>query len=269
MKKNLRNLVVCVSLLGFTTDLFALDIREQLGTVISPDAARELVASGRLQRTVYRQKNSGLNYLPQTKLGNAAAAFLNETGGALPFFSESLYLYAKRENRRGDVGADASDISVILRSVSHLEGLEYFSPSRKQMRTLYEKAYVIDNVVSRKRINDPVTGSADGLSVPVIQKDLTFGEYAYQFHYRHAGAEAAFFSENIDYLRYGIFKLIKPGNLRIALIVHDFGDYLFIYGLTGADFLAVPGIEPKLRDSFTARSDAMFDWFVSEYEKYN
>jgi hypothetical protein len=255
-------------LLGFTASLFALDIQEQLESVISPDAASELVASGKIQRTVYRQKDAALKYLPQTELGWASAVFLHKTGGAVPFFSESLYLYKKPENRQGEIGDDAADISVILRSVSHLEGLQYYSPSRKQMRTLYEKAYVIDNVKSRNRLPDPVAGVADGLSVPVIQKDLTFGEYAYQFLYRHVGDEASFSTENIDYLKYGVFKLIKPGNLRITIIVHDFGDYLLVYGLTGAEFAALPGIESKLRDSFTARSDAMFDWFVGEYERY-
>jgi hypothetical protein len=268
MKKNLRNMIVFVSLLGFTGSLFALDIREQLESVIPPDAVRDLIASGKIQRTAYRQKNATLDYIPQTELGHAVAVFLNEVDDDMPFICESLYLYAKQEDRRGEPGADSADISVILRSISHLEGIEYYSASRKQMRTLYEKSYPVDNPVSRKRIPDPVAGEADGLSVPVVQKDLTFGEYAHQVYWRHVGPEASFFSENIEYLSYGIFKLIKPGNLRLGVVVYDLGDYLLVYGLSGADFIAVPGIEAKLRDSFISRADAIFAWFVGEYENY-
>jgi hypothetical protein len=269
MKKNLRNVVVFVSLLGFTTCAFAFDILEQLESIIPSEVARVLIASGKIQRTAYRQKNAILNYIPQTALGSAVDIFMNAVDSDMSFICESLYLYAKQEDRRGEVGADSTDISVILRSISHLEGIEYYSASRRQMRTLYEKSYPVDNLISRTRIPDPVTGEADGLSVPVVQKDLTFGEYAHQVYWRHVGAEASFFSENIEYVRYGIFKLIKPGNLRLGVVVFDLGDYLLVYGLSGADFLAVPGIEAKLRDSFISRADAIFAWFIREYENYN
>ena len=164
-------------------------------------------------------------------------------------------------------GADVSGISVILRSLSRLEGLEYYSNSRKTMRTLYKSSYAVESEENRTRIADPVSAPADGLSVVAIQEDLTFGEYAYRYDYRQTDDTAAFYSTNIDSLSYGFIRIIKPGNLRIALLVHDLGDYLLVYNLTRAEFLAIPGMEKKLNASFSSRADAVYGWFVDEYEQ--
>jgi len=156
---------------------------------------------------------------------------------------------------------------VILRSLSRLEGLEYYSNSRKTMRTLYKSSYAVESEENRTRIADPVSAPADGLSVVAIQEDLTFGEYAYRYDYRQTDDTAAFYSTNIDSLSYGFIRIIKPGNLRIALLVHDLGDYLLVYNLTRAEFLAIPGMEKKLNASFSSRADAVYGWFVDEYEQ--
>ncbi|MDR3283714.1 MAG: hypothetical protein LBS97_00870 [Treponema sp.] len=259
-------------LLGLSAGLCAQEtIQTRLESLISPEAVTALLTEGTIQQSTYREKDAVLSLVPRNALGSVAVSFLSrleENGETelFPFFCESLYLYAKPEYRCREPGADMPIITRILRSVSHLENTEYFSPSRRRMRTLYEKSYTVDNAESRNRIPDPVTDTTDGLAITVIQKDLTFGEFAYLVRYRNLKTEAAFLSENIDLIKYGIFRLVKPGNLRISVIIQDLGDYLLVYGLTGVDFFAVPGIERKLRNSFSARSDAIYLWFVEEYE---
>ena len=135
------------------------------------------------------------------------------------------------------------------------------------MRTLYEKSWTIDGQATRNRIADKNTGSADGMTIYALQKDLTFGEYAYSYSYRQTADTVAFFSQNLDAMNYSVIKLIDPGKLRVSLVVQDFGDYLLVYGLTRADFPAIPGLEGKVNASFTTRAEAVYQWFIREYEK--
>jgi hypothetical protein len=135
------------------------------------------------------------------------------------------------------------------------------------MRTLYEKSYVIDGIKTKNRQPDPVQGSADGLVLTVLQKDMTFGEYVYEYSYKQTDNTVAFYSQNKEAMRYNFVKLLDANNLHMSLIVQDLGDYLLIYGVTSAKFFAIPGVDKKINESFLNRSEAIYKWFISEYEK--
>jgi len=135
------------------------------------------------------------------------------------------------------------------------------------MRTLYEKSYVVDSAKTKNKISDPVQGSADGLVLTALQKDMTFGEYLYEYSYKETDNSVAFYSQNIEAMKYNFIKLIDANNLHVSLIVQDLGDYLLIYGITSAKFFAIPGIDKKINESFFNRSEAIYKWFISEYEK--
>ena len=243
----------------------AADIGERLKTVLSGDIATSLANSGQVQKSSYREPGAGPTLAPSTTLGTEAVGFW--AGKAPAFFVETLYLYKKKPGTETAPGGDIPRISVILRSLSKLEGIEYYSTSRKKMRTLYSKSYTIDNSNGRRRIADQTSGSADGLSVLALQKDLTFGEYIYRYSYRENADSVAFFSQNAEPMNYTVVKVLDTGRLRVSLIVQDFGDFLLVYGLTRADFPAVPAIEGHLNSSFTTRAEAVYKWFIREYEK--
>ena len=243
----------------------AQDLSARLGAVMPAELAGRLLDKGFAQNTVYRVKGAAPSMAPDLDLAREALGFWD--GDEPAFFNETLYLYRKPAEKEGEPGAETRRISAILRSLSRLEGIEYYSTSRKKMRTLYEKSYIVDNEKSQKRIADPVGGSADGLSVLALQKDLTFGEFIYRYDYRETPDAAAFYSRNLEPLSYLIFDLIDEERLRASLIVRDMGDCLLIYSLTRVDFLAVPGIEGKIHASFTTRAQAMYNWFIKEYER--
>ncbi len=245
--------------------LGAEDLAERLSAVLPSDVTTELIEKGLLQSVMYRKSEAVPRLAPRLPLADAALSFWE--GKAPPFFSESLYLYKKGEPRVGKPGGETEAISVILRSLSRLKGVEYYSTSRKKMRTLYEKSYVVDGKETRNRIDDPVEGSADGITLLAVQKDLTFGEYLYEYEYRETEDTVAFYSKNLETLTYAIFDLIDEKALRTSLVVHDMGDYLLIYNLTRVSFTAIPGMESKVRASFTTRAEAVYKWFISEYEK--
>lgn len=260
--KRFCSVLLCACIAGSVS---ATDINEFLSRQFPSAAVSGLIEQGTAQNTVYRKKGVSPSLIPASTLAKEAASFWK--GDEAPFFIETLYLYKKAAQKQGLPGADTDRISVILRSLSKLEGLEYYSPSRKKMRTLYEKSYIIDSAASKKKLPDPVAGSADGLSALVLQKDLTFGEYVYRYSWRQTADSVAFFSVNLDAMSYSFLKLIQPDKLRVSLIVQDLGDWLLVYNLTKADFTAVPGIEGKITSSFSARAEAVYKWFIKEYEK--
>lgn len=260
--KRLCSAIFCVLLTG---SFFATDIKGRLETILPSSVVVELLAQSKMQNSVYRQKGFKPTLVPAIPLAKDAFAYWS--GEEAPFTIETLYLYKKASTRVCAPGLDIDTISVILRSISHLEGIEYYSTSRKKMRTLYEKSYVVDQSMTRKRIPDPINGTAEGLSLNAIQKDLTFGEYLYNYTYRQNSDCVAFYSRNIDEMSYSFIKLIEPDKLHVSLVVYDMGDYLLVYGLTRVNFLAVPGLEGKINSSFSTRADAVYNWFLKEYEK--
>ena len=237
-------------------------IEERLSLLVPQKLVAELAEKGVVQRVSYRQKGQAPSLAPNLSLATEATSFWE--GDEPPFLSETLYLFKKGETSSGI--SEIQDISRILRSVSRLEGIEYYSTSRKKMRTLYEKSWAVDGVKTRARIQDPVEGSADGKTVFALQKDLTFGEYVYRYEYRETKDTVAFYSRNEETLSYAIFDLVDAGSLRTSLVVHDMGDYLLTYNLTRVRFAAIPGIESKVRSSFTTRAQAVYDWFIREYK---
>jgi len=255
--------------LAFTAILFlfgcfflSAEVKDQLGKILPEQIVLDLIKEGSLQNSAYRQENQTLKLLPNISIVKEAPFI--QSAAQDPFFSERLYLYKK--NKKTTVN-DINSISIILRSLSLLEGIQYYSASRKTMRTLYEKSYVVDSAKTKNKISDPVQGSADGLVLTALQKDMTFGEYLYEYSYKETDNSVAFYSQNIEAMKYNFIKLIDANNLHVSLIVQDLGDYLLIYGITSAKFFAIPGIDKKINESFFNRSEAIKKWFISEYEK--
>ena len=258
--------LVSVSLcLAFAAFCAAEDTRARLEAFLPASTAAELAAKGYLQKSQYKEPGAGLSLAPSLLLAQEAAGFWE--GQPPVFLSESLYLYRKPAALQCLPGGDIRRISELLRSLSALEGIQYYSASRKKMHTLYQKSYAVQNSAARIRIADPVSGSADGKIIWAVQKDTTFGEFLYRYGYRQTETAVAFYSSNADPMTLSFIKLIDPGKLRISLVVQDMGDSLLIYSITRADFANVPGIEGKLTASFSNRVDAIYKWFIGKYEQ--
>lgn len=251
--------------LALTNIISALEINKKIDHLVNSSVAQQLIEKGYVQNMVYRQKGVQPSLVPSIGLFKEAIDFWK--GDDAPFFIETLYLFKKVSNKTISPVTDITKVSVILRSLSRLRGLEYYSTSRKKMHTLYEESYVIDNIETKKRISDPISVSADNLTILAIQKDLTFGKYVYEYKYRQTKDAVAFFSSNLEALKYSFVTIIEPDNLHTSLVVYDLEDYFLIYGLTKVKFFAFPGMEEKINASFTTRIEAIYNWFIKEYEK--
>ena len=137
------------------------------------------------------------------------------------------------------------------------------------MRTLYEESYVIASPEDKTKVRDPVEGSADGLSLYAIQKDLTFGRYIYKYDYKENKNEVLTICSNYETIRFVGIPIIQPGDLIISIEIVDLGDSMVLYALVESDVASVSLIENKLKKSFAARVEALSIWFEEMYLKLN
>ena len=186
-----------------------------------------------------------------------------------PFIYESVYQLSKDELKKSsnstDDEIDINDISRILRSVSKMQGMTYFSSSKNKTLVLYEKAYTIDGENSKKKIDDKNTGNADGQTSYCYQKDNSFGDIFYRLNYSQSGNKMLAVFTTTSHIGIGPVKAIAPGNLKIFIYVEDIGDEILLYLCTDLDSAKFPGIKNQITDSMTARMDAVYSWFLKQF----
>lgn len=259
---------VLVCLLLFTASfLFAQTTETELYVILdsflSQEQRIELIQKGQLIRSLYDQKNAAPRFTPPFAVPQTFAEGWDK-GNPL-FLIEALYLCKKTDSQEKDVGR----ISRVLRSLSKLEGLQYYSSSRKKMRTLYETSYVIADPKHEESLPDPIDNPSADFSVYVLQKDLTFDKNIYRYRFCTDADSSGFMSTNVSTLKYSIFKAIEPEELQASVAVTDLGEYLLIHALTRAQFSAPSIFRERVQNSFRTRGEAVYRWFVIQYDNVN
>lgn len=168
----------------------------------------------------------------------------------------------------------------ILRSISSLQGILYWSASRKTWRTFYEESWRIADPETRSKVADSEAGSsAPDVTVYAWQKDLSFGGNVYRYRYRlygmgtaaqahevPAGPACIFVeSSNLTRMSYGIIPAMGPEGLKTRLIVVPCAEGILFYAVSAARAPGIPGLRGKLEDSFTNRAEALFRWFGDRF----
>jgi len=197
------------------------------------------------------------------------AALVSETLGSLDptLFVETLSLYRKPS---AAVWNEAEQISLLnqLTALSTLAGIQYYSASRKTMRTFYESSCAIDNPTNKKPLPDPVfTALPNSLALYARQKDLTFGDNIYRFVYYINSDSVFFVQENLTAMTAGIIPAVGKNKFRSLLAVLDTGDCLLIYAAGMAKAASVPGMGDRIGASFTNRAKAILKWFDGRARK--
>ena len=152
-----------------------------------------------------------------------------------------------------------------LRSVSTLEGIEYYSASRERMRTLFAETWVIKGPDDDTRLPDPLVSTIPRKDTLYIhQKDLTFGENVSRVVYRHEGSALSMSITNETTMRYMLFPLVREGNMSMQMLILPVSEGIVFYGLSTVDVLDLKVFYKKMRASFTNRLIALKDWFISQ-----
>jgi hypothetical protein len=201
---------------------------------------------------------------------------VSETVGSLDpsLFVETLSLYRPNRSAQGGgaglSGDEQTSLFNQLVALSTLSGIQYYSESRKAMRTLFEYSHVIDSPTAKNRLPDPVFAAPPAeLTLHARQKDLTFGDNTYRFDYRNS--EGVFFlvQENLTSMNVGIIPAVGKNKYRLVMAViavsdtdgNDAGDSLLIYAAAMAKAASFPGMGERVGASFSNRVEAGLRWF--------
>ncbi len=253
---------ICVAFV-FATISFVHAQESALDSLISKEVLLELESSnGRIERTYKNVSDFSQAISPNTEFSKrSATTWKNDSS---KFASENLFLVKK-----SDLGGDnsLSAVSKIVRSISTMKGIQYYSNGDKKWETLYHEAKVIKSPKDKTALPDETDGSADGKSLFCLLEDNSFGDCIYRVDYHESETEVSAFFENAAAFKYGPIKAVKTGNLNINLTVTDAGEYYLVYMLVRAHYPSLPFLESRMTRSFNARVEAMFDWFKNSFSK--
>lgn len=186
------------------------------------------------------------------------------------FFVETLRLYKKPAGSALPVWSNAERRSLFneILALSTLAGLQYYSSTRKTMRTFYETSWVIDGPDTKQPIQDPFyRDPPQEVVFYARQKDLTFGDTIYQYTYYAQPEGLVFIQQNYTSLTVGIIPAVGKDKLRSVVAAIDAEEYLLVYIASMAKAVSFPGINQRVGNSFSTRADAIFQWFTAQADK--
>ncbi len=247
-------------------------VEKVLSEVFAKESVKALLEKNKILEYKYNESDMSSQLAPKLGIVKKIQTAISPKGFEPVFLMEGVYIFPRDNSEK----SDNVDIARILKSISKLEGLEYYSHSREEMRTLYVESAAVKKIKPASSgeseyqiILDPVDEPTDGLSVLACQKDLTFGRYIYRYDYFADDSAVATVCSNTQTLKWGIFNIISAENLKVALVVKEYKDFVLVYCITKAKFLRLPGLKKKMKNSFSSRAEAMYNWFVDEYKKAN
>lgn len=155
----------------------------------------------------------------------------------------------------------------ILRSISSLEGIEYYSASRERMRTLFAEAWAIKGPDEKQKIADPlVERIPDSDTVFIHQKDLTFGKNISKVEYQSGEKGFRMNIVNLTTMTYMFFPIVRKENMSMQMLIVPAREGVLFYGLNTVDVMDLKIFQNKMRDSFTNRMVALYNWFRRELQ---
>lgn len=262
-KKKAWILVLC--LFSFIVNLFSQEVQgsyPKLEDILEEQYVLALRQNNKIDRFFTDKDNSDFILYPKLDISKKAIKKWNETRNDIPNYTiESIYRLEKSSS--DDKNLEDAKIKKILRSVSKLEGIQYYSNSRRKIETLYSKAYTVNNPIERKKIEDNFDFEEN--PIYVLLDDKSFGEYLSEIKSDSKDFENCFEYVNIDSINYGFIKAVDPYNMQVFLDVINCEKEIIVYVYIQSK-MEVPALfKNKIYDSFIARTDALFDWFKKSW----
>jgi hypothetical protein len=216
-------------------------------------------------KAIHVAEDGAVTLLPRHPAADAFRAAIASEKPAL--LVEALFVLPRTgPSTKAGRSEELAAIYGLLGSFNSLEGIEYWSASRKTWRTFYAESYRVDGSETKRRISDPPAPKPGAVPLSeetlVFQRDLSFGANLYRYSFRGYDAAVSLESTNLTMMSYSIVPVLAVGALKTRLLVFQTSDAILFYAASGAD---VPGVfRGKLRDSFSNRAEALFRWFTRE-----
>jgi len=154
----------------------------------------------------------------------------------------------------------------LMNAVSGMKGLEYYSASRKRMRTLFAESHLIDDPLNRRPLPDrEFPGEIPAVEqVYLFQEDLTFGGTIYRAEYYFEDGVLSLHTTNLTPMRYLGLNMIKVEESLSWICLIPYGSNILFYGLTGGKTMKFLGLEKSRsrEESFYHRLKAIYGWYT-------
>lgn len=233
---------------------------------LNPVRRESLVKIGKLQQFYPLRMETRL--LPNTPLSTSFDEQIAEIG--LNIGIEVLYFMhnSSLPSAYHSVSTDKRQLTLynILRSISTLQGLTYYSASRGKNRLLFEESWAIANSSEPGiALPDPIVDDIVPLDAILIhQKDKSFGSNQSRVTYSSAGNDMSIAIENLTPMRYkGLIRVVNPGKMQSRIVVVPVREGLLIYGAMAAKTLNVKAFLKRAESSFTNRIIALTEWYLN------
>lgn len=252
-------------LFSFLINIFSQEIKGEypkLEDIIDKEYVSSLRENNKIDRFFTDKDNSDFKFFPKLELAEKAIKKWKSSRNDIPNYTiESIYRLEKTSF--ADKKTEDEKIKKILRSVSKMEGIQYYSNSRRRIETLYSKAYTVNNPTERKKIPDNFNFNEN--PIYVLLDDKSFGEYVSEITNDSKDFENCFEYINVDNINYGFIKAVDPYNMQVFLDVINCEKEIIVYVYIQSK-MDVPALfKNKIYDSFIARTDALFDWFKKSW----
>ena len=235
--------------------------------VISPELLEKVKESGELQNVFLNKDKVELTLRPNTELSLLATE--HWTNPESPRLTTEKLFYLSKKSLESNGNPDIPKVSKIIRSISTMKGTEYYSNRHKKWETLYHDASLIKSPKDKSKIPDDTEGSADGKTLYCMQDDNSFGKCYYKLTYKQRENEVGVCFDNFESLKFGFITAAKPHNVKINLVVVNQDEYFLVYLIVQAYYPRISLLEDKMIDSFNARVDSIYKWFVKEMQNKN
>lgn len=267
MKQFLKKLGIIILFFVFSLELFAQN--EKLATLVKEDLLEELKTNSFIIN-IQDEGTDDFLLIPESEFKSKIMANKSvKSDKKFTYVYENLYYISKADilekSKSEKTSITMDDVSKVFRSVSKMEGMKYYSNSKKKEAVLYEKAYTIANKDSSEPIPDMTEGSADGKTLYCFLEDSSLGECKYELNYFQTEDSLYLGFSNLNSVGIGPFKAIEPGNLKINILVIDCGDSMLFYLHSDSSSVKFPGIKDHISKSICARMDAMISWFQYQF----
>lgn len=212
-------------------------------------------------------KHTALSLAPRHPVAQEIAASIKAEEPSVVV--EALFLWKKPHDSTVEALAKtATEAEIlasynVLRAIESLEGIEYYSASRKKMRVLYEYSSIIAGANDATPLPDQHLKSLplDGEALYARQKDTTFGDNRYSISMLSSTGYVTQVSTNLNQIYLGILPVAAPGNIKLRILVLSVEDALLFYAVSSAKAIVIPGIKATLETSFGNRVEAVYTWF--------
>ncbi|MCA9840198.1 MAG: hypothetical protein KC422_25030 [Trueperaceae bacterium] len=209
----------------------------------------------------YQDKFSSLSLLPNHALAERIRSELAEREGQTAVEVLTRIRLTEAEQAK----LTRLELYNLLRSVSTMQGIQYYSVTYGRMRELFTSSYAVADAKAKTALADPLVENVpEQDELLMVQEDTTFGQNVYRADYYVTQSDDAILVDivNETTLRFNLVPVFEPNNLFTSmLIVPDGQGSVLFYGVTAAKVPPIPFVKSRFQESLINRLIALRGWF--------